>query len=34
MPPERRTRAHLAHILPGAITRQAEIVRAGGLVAE
>lgn len=34
MPPERRTRAHLAKILPGAIAKQAEIVRAGGLTTD
>lgn len=34
MPPERRTREHLARILPGAIAKQAEIVRIGGLAAE
>jgi len=34
MPPERRTREHLAKILPGAVAKQAEIVRADGLAAE
>jgi tripartite-type tricarboxylate transporter receptor subunit TctC len=34
MPPERRTRAYLAKILPGAVAKQAEIIRAGGLAAE
>jgi tripartite-type tricarboxylate transporter receptor subunit TctC len=34
MPPERRTREYLAQILPGAIAKQAEIIRAGGLAAD
>ena len=34
MPSERRTREHLAKILPGAVAKQAEIIRAGGLAAE
>jgi tripartite-type tricarboxylate transporter receptor subunit TctC len=34
MPPERRTREYLAKILPGAVAKQAEIIRAGGLAAE
>lgn len=34
MPPERRTREYLARMLPGAVAKQAEIIRAGGLAAE
>jgi tripartite-type tricarboxylate transporter receptor subunit TctC len=34
MPPERRTREYLARILPGAIAKQAEIIRTGGLAAD
>jgi len=34
MPPERRTREYLTKILPGAVAKQAEIIRAGGLAAE
>src|SRR5512132_1786415 len=34
MPPERRTREYLGKILPGAVAKQAEIIRAGGLNAD
>ncbi len=34
MPPERRTREHLAKILPGAIEKSAEVVKAGGLTSD
>ena len=34
MPPERRTREYLAKILPGAVAKQVEIIRAGGLAVE
>ena len=34
MPPERRTREYLTKILPGAVAKQAEIIRAGGLSAD
>jgi tripartite-type tricarboxylate transporter receptor subunit TctC len=34
MPPERRTREHLAKILPGEVAKQAAAVKAGGLTAD
>ena len=34
LPPERRTREHLAKILPGAVEKSAAVVKAGGLAAD
>jgi tripartite-type tricarboxylate transporter receptor subunit TctC len=34
LPPERRTREHLAKILPGAVEKSAAVIKAGGLAAD